>query len=577
MNGLRLMMACCFACAGALMPVAAQDAPRAAVSRKPVTGRVINDEGQPVPNVYVSISAVGARRRTNNTQTTTDAEGAFKAEVPTGDLYQVNAWAPAYVPEPGEDLLSGGRLCHAGESVTVRIIRGGVITGRVLNQTGEPLCGVPVQAQRVRDTAGRTELIAPWSGSVTTDDRGIYRLYGLMPGAYLVSAGDSGQGQANPYRTAGRIYYPSAVRDNAAEVGVQAGAETPGIDIRWRSERGSVVSGVIKSADGQELPGEIWSQVALISTTTGSREAAAAVTPGTSSGFAMYGVSDGEYEIYATGQVRGQFLMSPPRRVTVSGREVSGLELRMIPMATVAGRITLERLPPERRDSACKDSAPAQWSDLLIGLERQQSDRPALETVYSSRPQRESLNEQGEFSFNNLLPGRWQLRAHMLSECCYLKSVTRGDAKTSAANNVNRDLLTLSSGEKLTGLNVVVAAGAAQVKGKVIAAAGAKLPARLRVMLIPAAKDLAGDVLRYAETKAEGDGSFSFSHLAPGRYLLLTRAVDDDESDERPARPLFWDNAERLKLRKAAEAANISLELQPCQQVTDFKLKVVAR
>ncbi|MFN7944175.1 MAG: carboxypeptidase regulatory-like domain-containing protein [Blastocatellia bacterium] len=574
MNKLRLMMACGFACACALMPIAAQEAPRAAVS-KSITGRVINDEGQPVANATVSVGLVGANRRANNTLAMTDAEGNFKAEVPASGLYQVFAFAPAYVPEPGEDAFSG-RLCHAGESVTVRLIRGGVITGRVLNQAGEPLCGVPVQAHRVRDAAGRTELIAQGGNSDITDDRGIYRIYGLLPGAYLVSAGDSGQGYLNPYSTAGRIYYPSAVRDNAAEISVQAGAETTGIDIRWRNERGSVVSGMVKSADGGEPAGNLWSQIVLTSATTGSREAAANVMPGAPAGFALYGVSDGEYEIFATAQVREQFLMSPPRRITVSGRDVSGLELLLLPMASVAGKVTLESLPPDSRDNVCKGSGAAQLSDLLIGLERQQSDRPALETFYTLRPQRESPNEQGEFSFNNLLPGRWQLRAQILSECCYLKSVARSETKASAANNLNREPLTLRSGEKLTGLSVVVAEGAAQVKGKVIAA-GTKLPSRVRVFLIPAAKEAADDLLRYAEAKADSDGAFSFSSLAPGRYLLLARAVDADESDEKPARPLAWDNAERLKLRKAAEAANISLELQPCQRVTDFKLKYAVR
>ena len=574
MNKLRLMIACGFACACALLPVAAQEAPRA-VGSKPITGRVINDEGQPVPNATASVGLVGTRRRTNNTLAMTDAEGNFKAEVPVSGLYQVFAFAPAYVPEPGEDPFSG-RLCHAGDNVTISLIRGGVITGRVLNQAGEPLCGVPVQAHRVRDAAGRTELIAQHGNNATTDDRGIYRIYGLLPGAYLVSAGDSGQGYANPYSTAGRIYYPSAVRDNAAEVSVQAGAETTGIDIRWRNERGSVVSGVVKAADGSEVNSNLWSQVSLTSATTGSREAAANVPPGASSGFALYGVSDGEYEIFATAQVREQFLMSQPRRITVSGRDVSGLELTVLPMASVAGKVTLESLPPERRDNVCKGSGAAQLSDLLISLERQQADHPTLETLYTSRPQRESLNEQGEFSFNNLLPGRWQLRAQILSESCYLKSVARSEAKASATNNLNRELLTLSSGQKLTGLNVVVAEGAAQVKGRVIAA-GTKLPPRLRVFLLPAAKEAADDLLRYAETRADSDGAFSFSGLAPGRYLLLTRPVDDDESEERPARPLVWDNAERLKLRKAAEAASVSLELQQCQRVTDFKLKYAAR
>ena len=104
------------------------------------------------------------------------------------------------------------------------------------------------------------------------------------------------------------------------------------------------------------------------------------------------------------------------------------------------------------------------------------------------------------------------------------------------------------------------------------AAAGARLPVRLRVHLLPAETEAKDDVLRFTEVEAEPSGTFSFEHLAPGKYLLLTRAVPENESPDKPKRPIAWDAAERAKLRKEAETANALVELKTCQRVTDFVL-----
>ena len=95
----------------------------------------------------------------------------------------------------------------------------------------------------------------------------------------------------------------------------------------------------------------------------------------------------------------------------------------------------------------------------------------------------------------------------------------------------------------------------------------------MRVFLVPAEKDAADDVLRYYEAVTR-DTSFVLQHLAPGKYWLLARAVPEDESDEKPAKPVAWDATERAKLRQAAEAANQSIELTACQRVKDVAFKL---
>jgi hypothetical protein len=120
---------------------------------------------------------------------------------------------------------------------------------------------------------------------------------------------------------------------------------------------------------------------------------------------------------------------------------------------------------------------------------------------------------------------------------------------------------------------VVIAEGAASLNGRVVPAnEGSILPSRLRVHLIPAEVPAAEDVLRYAETTVRGDGLFEFKHIAPGKYLLHTRQAPEKEASGEQARPLAWDAAERMKLRREAEDAKNEIELKVCGRVKDHKL-----
>lgn len=69
--------------------------------------------------------------------------------------------------------------------------------------------------------------------------------------------------------------------------------------------------------------------------------------------------------------------------------------------------------------------------------------------------------------------------------------------------------------------------------------------------------------------------TLAFPNVAPGRYLLLAR-VSKDESDGAGItgpRPAAWDAASRTELRREAEAANVFVELAPCQRLSDVVLR----
>src|SRR5688572_16977290 len=85
----------------------------------------------------------------------------------------------------------------------------GVITGKVTTLTGEPMVGVRVSAVMVKDLNGNPERRQFGGRPRFTDDRGVYRIYGLRPGIYVVYArGDVTSSPISPYEGYAPTYHP---------------------------------------------------------------------------------------------------------------------------------------------------------------------------------------------------------------------------------------------------------------------------------------------------------------------------------------------------------------------------------
>jgi hypothetical protein len=536
-----------------------------------ISGRVVTEDGQPVPRAAVLITASGKADR--RVWINTDEEGNFRAEGLDAAAYVVIASAPGYVVRPkSEAAARRAGFNYIGEAVTVTMFIGGVITGRVVNAAGEPVVGVPVVAERVRDEDGRPlpapEKVAA-SSQRQTDDRGVYRWYGLAPGSYVICAGGSVGISTRPTPFEGRmlIYHPSATRDAAAEVTVRGGEELSGIDIRYRSERGYIISGKITGLPTTGGP------VQIVLRKAGSELLMAMTSPqpsGAESGYALYGVPNGEYEIIAARDFPGaeNAFASAPRRVVVNGRDVGGIDLALAPMAALAGKVTVEKAA--RKCEAARDS---RLNEVVVRARRDEPGAAgaAQPSPSWSQPSGEA-SEAGAFSIRGLKAGRYRLETPLPGADWYVKEMRLGGAPA-AASDLGRNGVTLKSGERLSGALITLSGSAAGLKGKIVAEGEARLPARMLAHLAPAEPEARDEVLRFAETRVESDGLFSFSNLAPGKYWLLARPILDSEPNDKPARPAAWDAAERAKLRREAEAANVVIELKPCQRLSDYVLR----
>ena len=156
-----------------------------------ITGSVVSaDAGRPVRRARVTLSGGDLR---SAKAAVTDDQGAFVfADLPAG-RFTLSASKPGYVnatygqKKPGRpgtpiQLADGQKLTN----LKMPLPKGGVLTGIVLDENGEPTPGTQVTAFRYEMRTGERRLAQ--AGNDQTDDRGMYRIYGLLPGDYVVRA-----------------------------------------------------------------------------------------------------------------------------------------------------------------------------------------------------------------------------------------------------------------------------------------------------------------------------------------------------------------------------------------------------
>ena len=161
-----------------------------------IRGRVTAaDTGTPLRRAQVRVSGTlpGLQQVTD-----TDADGHYEFFNVPASRYTISVTRTGYVSmqfgqesssQPGKPInLAEGEVA---EKIDVALPRGAVIAGRILDDLGEPVAGVRVQAQRYAYQAGGERRLIG-SGAMpslpVTDDLGQFRIYGLIPGSYVVSA-----------------------------------------------------------------------------------------------------------------------------------------------------------------------------------------------------------------------------------------------------------------------------------------------------------------------------------------------------------------------------------------------------
>lgn len=566
-----------------------------------ISGRLAASDGQPLMNANVLVQSLTGTPVAKPARP--DAEGKFAFEDLSPGAYIVMGTAPGYIDQSfalGNPMQWTRHII--GSNVSVNMIRGGVITGLVTNAKGEPMVGVPVNASRTGSLDSSMLSFISGGGQTETDDRGIYRIYGLLPGQYIVQAGGKGafgSFSANGFDMDVPSYYPSSTRDTAVPVSVRSGDETTGIDIKYKGGEGHTISGIVLgNIDASAAAGAVTIMLAHASTASLiAVEILGVADPRRAFGF--NGVADGEYDLFANYLVNpNENALIGTKRVTVRGGDLTGIELRLAPLGSLAGTIMLDPIKPEARCD--KRGSVVVETILKLPPDDPKKVTNQLSAMYAGLGQ---FNEKGEFVLRNLDAARYRLDIKLPTESWYLRAInlparaaqvtTGSPAATptqppaanppaatppagtppaaNAAPVVWQGTVTIRPGDSISGVSIMVGQDAAVLRGRA-GPEGAVIREGTTVYLVPAERDQSNNVLRYSQTLVKRDGTFALPNLAPGRYFMLSRVEPPVESDT-PRRPLAWDPAERAKLRREAEAAKTEIELKPCQSLVDYSLK----
>jgi len=327
----------------------------------PVTGtaRVIGhvvaaDTGNPMARAQVQISSPTLVKPR---QVITDAGGRYEITGLPPGRYRLSVSRLGFVAieygqtrpfEAGRDLeLLDGQTV---DRIDFALSRGGVITGRVTEQNGEPQPGMAMTAMRFAWTPGGARTLERTSsgffGGIVTDDLGQFRIYGLMPGSYVVAAGAVPGGFIGPEpRPQGVTYYPGTAKvDEAQPVQVEIGLEVAA-HFSLVSTRPARVSGTVVDSAGRPV---VWRQLVLASRTEGGVFTRSSGTTRPDGTFDIAGVAPGTYTIELS-PVRSdtadrEFASFP---ISVDGHDITDLLISTTPEATVRGRVIWEGRSPE--------------------------------------------------------------------------------------------------------------------------------------------------------------------------------------------------------------------------------------
>jgi len=223
----------------------------------------------------------------------------------------------------------------AVKDVTIRMIVGGTITGRILDINGLGLAGAMVQAGELGyGQTGKRELIV--RSTTQTDDRGEYRLRGLRPATYYVKA------DVAVWASASETYYPG-VKDMSGAVPLavrEAGEEIANFQIEPRLKPVLTISGTVTSS----IPGVPAGNVEriFVATPDGDSTYYDNRAEDRSNGrFEIRNIFPDVYDLFPEARDKDGRLYTSRTTVEVVDRSIENLSLTASPLTETIGRMTL--------------------------------------------------------------------------------------------------------------------------------------------------------------------------------------------------------------------------------------------
>jgi hypothetical protein len=453
----------------------------------------------------------------------------------------------------------------AGErvSIAMTMARGAVITGAITDTRGRPVPDLQVFALSPGRVSQTASLALP-AGTAVTDDRGVYRIFGLAPGSYFVTAappirvgdalmiGDAEVQWARQQLAAGAaviaeprptwrraayapIFYPGTPdAGNATTLSVSQGEERTNASFTLQLVATSRVSGVVLDQGGQPAQNPILT----LTRTRDDRSAGDLLSraglivpprPVIDGGrFVFDGIQPGAYTLMARtggpagrggGPISGSILWAEAN-LTLTGQDQTDLVLTLQPGMTVAGALAFD---------AAQLKPPADPSTTAIAL----VPRVPLGGAVPSRSA--TVLPSGAFTITDVMPGAYTVRvtppggAAATAPRWQLASVAAGGQDAADVP------LEVKPGASVNGVVVTLTDRDTEISGSLLNADG-RLTADYVIVVFTSNRSLwlpAARRIRYVRPAT--NGRFSIASLPPGEYRIAGVSDLDPDDLEDPA------------------------------------------
>lgn len=467
-------------------------------------------------------------------KTTTDEDGNYKLTGLAAGRLTIIPMAKAFVVATGGAYKEPGQSVNVaeGEAVTkidFALVRGGVVTGRITDAEGHPIIGERVSVV-LKDSKpdANAQMSMFGSSKNQTDDRGVFRSYGLAPGSYKVSVGQAasaggavsimGMGGSRYVKT----FYPNVQDESKATIiEIKEGTEVANVDISvGKPGSGFSVSGRVIDADSGQPVANTY--IAHSSVNESNQQMGGMNFSGNQTDangkFKLEGLRPGHYAVFtfAVGQDNSSY--SEPALFEVADSDITGIEIKLRRGAAISGVAVLENTS----DPAV--TALLQTVNLIASVEAKGTAAPSYA--------RSQIGADGSFRFAGLAPGKARIFVQGFPAPPKGLMLVR----TEFEGLEQPEGIELTAGASITGVRLVFAYGTGSIRGEV-KIEGGTLPDGTTLQL--SVNSAAGNNRRFSRSlEIDARNRFVLENIPPGNYELTLRAATSDPKEVSPIQPV---------------------------------------
>lgn len=525
-------------------PQTVRDArPAPAAGTSVIAGRVVTSDNAAAPirraRVVVTSTSLEITR-----STLTGDDGAFVLGGLPAGRYTVSASKPGMLrmsygatrpvrPGTAVSVAAGQKIAD----IVIPMTRGGVVTGLVTDEHGRPARGVPMRIQEARTIAGERVVsavnITPGTAGEKTDDRGEFRLFGLPPGEYIVSAmpddDSGGLTRAAGGGTVGYVpvYYPgTTVAADARTVTVKAGEDAGGIDFRLQRVRTARIEGSIGAPEGAK-PQDV--MLTLVPMTTAAADGSymasvmalrALTFPTANWKFSYAGVAPGRYLLSARlierpaaagaggspsalSTLNATTLMWAAAELTIDGVDRSDVALALKPGMTLSGRVQFQAAP---------GSVAPDFAKVRVSLSSAARGAGAIAFGGGSV----TPDAKGQFTIRGVIPGKYSVRASVAGPPYEVWAI----ASSVVGGRDTLDFpIEIGPDEHVTNAVLTLTEVRQRLSGMLQDAAGRPASA-FTIVLFPADRSYWGVTRRIRTARPGQDGRYTINDVPVGEYRV---------------------------------------------------------